>query len=138
MMRHQCLAKTNITILDSPWTVYFQASADYERSLGKSGRDSRAVTVTKLKTMHFNCSVLYPNDNVAVHELVHAYAEEAMLHDLEKSPGQMEEFFCVLFEQRGLAILKQAASVTRTLRKCVKKLKRKQPQTVEEDDEDEQ
>lgn len=128
------LAKTAVTILDNKWSIVFCNAAQYKRR-GPDG--SRAYAAIKRKIIYFNCDQFFPNDQVVLHELTHAYAEELMAHDLSLSETDTEEFWCTLMEQRGHAIIKKAAGLTKQFRAIVKKQIKKNDTDKEEDDEDE-
>jgi hypothetical protein len=112
------LGKLHIIICDKKWAVFFHNKKQYE-ALKIEG--SRAVTLTRNKSIHFNCDDYYVGDNVAVHELVHAYTNELMGHDLNMDQHKFEEFFCTLFEMRGKDILEQGKKLTRHIAKHFKK-----------------
>lgn len=126
------MGRTTITICDHKWTIYFLDNKQYKKR-GPEG--SRAYTFAQgpRREIAFDCSRTHPGDGVVIHELVHAYSNELMGHDLEMTSGPREEFFCTLFETRGPAILKQARPLYQMLQRHSKKAQIK----PEEEDEDE-
>lgn len=122
MSRKLYLGRTTLTILDNKWTVFFCDGKQYKKAGGPE--TSRACTLTGPKRLLFNCEAVSTNDQVAVHELVHAYASELMGHDLSMNANEREEFFCVLFETRGKDLLRKAAPITRQLMKHAKQLRK--------------
>lgn len=110
----KCLHSLSISILGHAWSVFYWPGIEYK---ALHGSESRAVTLTRPKQIHFNCSSCYEKDNVAVHELTHAYAAELMFHDLPALWESHEEFFCVLMETRGAEILAAARPLTKLLHK---------------------
>jgi hypothetical protein len=125
------LGKQLITILDSPWTVYFKTDKQYKRDCPKGSR-AVCMMLGKYKTIHFNCEATHPGDGVVIHELVHAYSHELMGHDINLTPDQREEFFCTLFETRGPALLKLSRPISKKLAKYSRSIKK--PVQEEEDE----
>ena len=134
MKSNAWLGKLSITILDSPWTVYFKTDKQYQRLKIKG---SRAVTLIQgtHKSIHFNVEATFPGDRVVDHELVHAYVHELMGHDLNFSDNEREEFYCTLFETRGNQLRKKAAPITAQLMKHYRKTKAKSVNKGEDEDE---
>lgn len=126
------LAKQSITILDSPWVIYFKTDKQYQASCPKGSR-AVCLMLGNHKTIHFNCEATHPGDRVVVHELVHAYSKELMGHDLNFNPDEREEFFCTLFETRGKQLMDKARPISKRLAKFAAQLKRST--TPEEEDE---
>lgn len=126
------LSKCKIDILGHTWEVKFLSGEAYEKVHGNS---SRAVTITGLKQIHFNVAAVHYKDNVAVHELVHAYSHEFFFHDIKLGEDLTEEFYCVLFEVRGAELLAKAKPLTTELHRLAKRLRAKvKPYLEEEDD----
>lgn len=132
-MKKRYLGHHTIYIMGNKWDVYFKTDKQYAH-LNSPG--SRALTITRAKELHFNVDVCYPKDNVAVHELVHAFAFENGYHDLPLNNELQEESFCVLFEMRGSIILETAKPITKLLHKYIKQAERhrKGKSTDEEQD----
>lgn len=134
-MSKSSMMKYKIDIMGNNWTLFIMNESQFKKLSKKDSRieDCRAITFTKPRQIYFNCNTYYLGDNVAIHELVHAYAHELFHHDLAKNEHQTEEFFCVLFEVRGKEILNKAASITKNLAKCHKKIKDKTKPAQEEE-----
>jgi hypothetical protein len=126
--------KFHMEICGRKWTILIKNEAQYEQLTKKHPdvKGSRAVTFTKPRQIYFNCSTYHHGDQVARHELVHAFAAEMFHHDLFKTEGQIEEFFCVLFEIRGQEIIDKAIIITKKLARYHKQAKAK---GVDKDDE---
>lgn len=119
-MSKHLLAKHSLTILDRKWKIYYVTEKGYR---GPGPQGSKAVTNTETRCIYFNCEALLRNDQVAVHELVHAYSFELLGHDHAfENSREGEEFFCNLFERRGSQILEQAKPITKRLMQLKKKL----------------
>jgi hypothetical protein len=126
------LGKLSLTICGNQWTAYFLRHREYARL---HGEESRAITIADHKELHFNCEKLNHKDRVGTHELVHAYADELMGHDLPLDYRLQEEFFAVLFETRGEELIKKAKPLNRQLHKYGKLMERENGEK-QEDEED--
>jgi len=126
-MKKSNMHKFHMDICGNKWSIFIKNDDQYAH-LTKDEPDlknSRALTFTRTKQIYFNCSDYYVGDQVARHELVHAFAAEMLHHDLPKNDRDTEEFFCTLIEYRAGEILEKASVITKKLAKYHKLCKAK-------------
>lgn len=87
-------------VIGKPWKVMLWAQKSYVKQFGD---DSVGITQLDHKRINLrhDCLTL----ETIHHELVHAFAAERSLCELNLDKAQVEEFFCELFSKHGAEIM---------------------------------
>lgn len=128
------LQKATITILGNTWHIFYCSTEQYKKLASERGDDSRACTLPRKKKIIFNCDRIWAGDQVANHELMHAYISELNGHDVPMDRETFEEFICVMMERYVLQLLKKAKPITKKLMSIRKQLKLPPPEEEEYED----